>query len=314
MKNLVIALVTLTSLCTACANHVRFVDVKDDIRAKSVAESRVVIEPRADVLDTERVALRFAREDRVDARDRTTVTKIDEFTPYSVAHELYEVPVGLVSIPLSLVFNAVDGVLLGWVPNKLVDGYTYWTFAALNPFMNAESDARIDHREVGKVQKDGDAREELVSTPLRDVEVGVQLDELPPVRLRTDATGSVSIDLLELAAASYGSVRKVTIAIPAADARPAFSQGMYVGRELSERLIAASTHVRTLEESSASASALAEAVQMLDRLGFRAQSLRLEDEVRARFTSRPQDLAEFRDALAMHSSTLDVDTSALISN
>jgi hypothetical protein len=62
--------------------------------------------------------------------------------------------------------------------------------------------------------------------------------------------------------------------------------------------LAARASVRTLDDSSASPDALAEAVQTLDRLGFRAQALRAEDEIAGRFASRPLDLAVFRDSVA----------------
>ena len=299
MKNSLIALVALIPLTTACANHVRFVDMKSDGREQKLAASRVVVAPQVEILDAERIALHFTREDRIESHSHTSVTKVDEYTPYSVVHELYEIPIGAVSVPISMVFNVVDCLLLGYVPNRLVDGYTYWTFAALNPIMNTESGSRVEQREVAAHSEDGAVSEEQIVAPLHEREVEVRLDQETPVSLRTDAMGDLQIDLLALTTESRNAAHKLTVSLAASeDSGDATVRTFYVGRALSERLQTASESLRVLRDGSVSASALASAVQELDRLGFRAQSLRFEDEIRARLESSPVELAVFSAALS----------------
>src|SRR5262245_58021880 len=162
---LLLASCALTA-AAACANQVRFADTVSDREVRAVLETRYVVEPAQGTVDRTRLRLAFAREETIELRVEKTVTRTEELTPYQGVRELYEVPAGLVSVPLSLALNAADLALLGSLPSGFVYGFTSWSFAALNPFLNAESRGRIESRELSRGPGEIKRSQQTVRSPL----------------------------------------------------------------------------------------------------------------------------------------------------
>ena len=285
----------LTALVgAACANHVRTVQHDEDRERIVAVEARYELDTRVDVLRSPRVELAFSREETLESRVETTITTVDEVTPYSAVHELYEVPLGLVSVPLQLLGQLADVLVLGALPNEVVNGYSYWTFAALNPLLNVESEARVVRREVERSIRVAEPHRTVIRRPLADHPIELRLGSADPVTVQTDADGQAEVHLLDLAPARSGArPRQLEMTVPDSELSGTF----FLDRRLTLRLSQAGPSLAVISDPDASADELARAVLTIDRLGFTRYSLQAEDLIHRRLFDDPELLAAFRRSL-----------------
>lgn len=137
-------------------------------------------------------------------------------TPYDGSREFVEVPLGLVSVPLSFGLHVLRIGTLFFVPGELVADYTAWTFSALNPAMNVEDSDRIKRERIGQRKyqiEEADIEREIDREPVVEEDVEVLLvfsdargDLLPAegfpangaVRAKPGPSGVLSVHLLDL--------------------------------------------------------------------------------------------------------------------
>ena len=82
----------------ACANHIRDVEFERKNLNADVKELRYEVEAVPEVIETPKVELRYVKEELIESRIDLTLTLVEEYTPYAVVYELYEVPLGLPSV------------------------------------------------------------------------------------------------------------------------------------------------------------------------------------------------------------------------
>jgi hypothetical protein len=286
-------------LTLACSNHIRFVEFETKNLSADVKELRYQVDEAPEMIEGPKIELNYYREELIESRIDLTLTKVEEFTPYGPARELYEVPLGLVSIPLTLGFNVIGVILPGYVSRSAVNKYTDWTFAAANPFLNVESTKRVGRREVDVVTRTAEVRENLVQKPLANWPVEIHFDNDEAVRMETDEEGRISFHLLEVGTSSLSAPpRKLTLSVgshktPGDPLRLEF----YVDRDLSRRVYEASKLIPVVNSPLVSSSRLSRAVYALDQIGFKEYSLRMEDQIYERFASNEAFLSRFREIL-----------------
>jgi hypothetical protein len=299
-----IALVGLA--LTACANHVRYVDSTSDERSSETVDRQFVVRGPTSVVAEPALRLELERRETIAWETSRTQLRIEEATPYQGARELYEVPVGLVSVPLSFVFNVTDVLLFGYIPNEIVNGYTFWTFSALNPGLNAENPERVERREVERTTQRIAGERQVQSTPLARFAVAVSLDAGEPQTRVSDAAGRFDLDLLGLLPATLGWPPR-RVGIEGKDPKTGESviaQHYYLERRLSERLMRAAPLLALHGSPEADAEELSRAVYGLDQLGFQKEAAEIQDAVYARWqTSSPERLQEFLVALDRYYAT-----------
>ncbi|MFH1999311.1 MAG: hypothetical protein ABIK28_06500 [Planctomycetota bacterium] len=183
MKNLFWMLAVLVLLLgMGCANHIRYADA--------------VIWDR--VPDTDRVSLDEQRIENglIQAKVRFVCQKrqysiINELlTPYDPGAELYEVPVGLVTFPFTLLWYGIcEAISLASAPVESAAGPFHWSVSGLNPFLNVENGMFVERYSV--VEKEGSRRPQEGSSPEPYDAV------LPPdggmIKARFDGGGMVDI-------------------------------------------------------------------------------------------------------------------------
>jgi len=305
MRKLVGSCLTLGLLASGCANHVRFVETERDRESVTPLESRHAIRAPEDLVSAPDVRIQLVRAQTLEIRRERSFTRSEERTPYRGARELWEVPSGLVSVPLSLLFNVTDVLLLGSVPNERVYGSTHWAFAALNPALNVEDAARIERRELQVRRQTLDSRREVKDTPLIDAALHVALDEGAVRVLRSDAEGAVSLHLIELIDAELPwPPRRVRLELRSDDGvNELAASGFFLERELAQRLASAAPLLAVRNLVDPSAEQWSAAVYGLDRLGFRTLSAELHDLAFQRWASAPERIERFRQRLdALHAS------------
>jgi hypothetical protein len=286
-------------LLLGCANHVRFVEFEAKNLSADLKNLRYQVENAPEMIEGPKVELNYIKEERIESRTDLTLTEVEEYTPYGAAHELYEVPLGLVSVPLSLGFNVLGVVLPGYISRSAVDQYTDWTFAAVNPFLNTESASRVEHREIDVETRTVDVREDLVHNPLANWPVQVRFDDDQAVRLDTNEEGHLSFHLLELRTSELKAPpRKLTASVGSekTPGDPLYVE-LYIDRTLARRVFEASKLIPIVNSTVVSSSRLSRAVYALDQIGFKEYSLRLEDQIFQRFATNEAFLSRFREIL-----------------
>lgn len=143
-------------LSVGCANHIRTADA--------------VIWDR--VPNTDRVSLDEKRIENglIQAKVRFVCQKRqysiinDIITPYEASAELYEVPIGLVTIPFTLLWYGIcEAISLASAPIEAAAGPFHWSAAGLNPFLNVENGMFAERYSV--VEKPGSRRPQEGSSP-----------------------------------------------------------------------------------------------------------------------------------------------------
>jgi hypothetical protein len=288
-----------------CANHIRYVDASEEHHDLQVRSTAYMIESHTPVIETDLVQLRLFKLEVDDDKAKRSTTKFDEFTPYEGARELYEVPLGIVCIPVALLANVGRVLTFGMIPGQAVDNFTSWAFTAVNPFMNAADPTRVQTRPVSTVTSDGEVKETRVETPLEQVNVAVNFDDYGGRVMKTDSKGQLDFDLLDVITESLATrPRKLVVSTPnPAGGSEEIRREFFIERELAARVYEARNHVLAYRNGPRDAATLGEAVAALDRLQFKDYSLTLEDKIVNEFGGDEAFMIGFRQTLDRYYAT-----------
>ena len=278
----VCAALLLAFAAVGCANHVRFSHEVRAYESREVASAATRIDaPHALALPYLELAL--TSEETLSVRRRETLVKLDEETPWRAQDELWEVPTGLVAIPFFTAMRASDKLLLGLIPDDTFNDGLSFGFAALNPGLNVESDARLRGREVARKTRELGRFEEHETRPLAATPLMVAIPGHPRVSFASDAAGRVRIELLRLLPDGLRAApRRVRIEVAGEGVRKGAAVDVPLARPVADRLSAAVRERQRLRASGISAEAAARGLLALDALGFPESALALEHELRER--------------------------------
>jgi hypothetical protein len=247
------------------------------------------------VVSAPRIHVDVTVEQTLETRIEETIITVEESTPYSPLRELYEVPVGVVSLPFAILGEVADVLVFGLLPNEAVDGYASWTFASLNPALNAESDTRLERTEIARQVRERDSQRTVVRLPAADQAVVLRFPDEPEIVVMTDRGGHAIAHVLDVARTGIVEPpRKLELRVSETPLEHTF----YLDRRLTLRIYQAEQWLQVLERPDASATELADAVAAIDELGFTRFSLEAEDTIHTRHERNPQFLSLFRRTLA----------------
>jgi len=300
------ALLSISFVALAgCANHIRYVDANEEHHDLQVRSTAYLIESPTPVIEHDLVQLRLFKLEVDDDKTRRSTTKFDEFTPYQGVRELYEVPLGMVSVPLAFLLNVARVLTFGMIPGQSVDNFTTWAFTAVNPFMNTADPTRVETRPVSTVTSDGEVKETRVETPLDQVNVAVNFDDYAGRVMKTDSKGQLGFDLLDVITESLATrPRKLVVSTPdPAGGTEEIRREFFIERELAARVYDARNHVLAYKNGPRDAVTLGEAVATLDRLQFKDYSLTLEDKIVNEFGGDEAFMISFRQTLDRYYAT-----------
>jgi hypothetical protein len=278
-----LALALCLAVAAGCANHVRFDDEVRERETRDVIRATTRIQTREPVIAQAAVELALSADERVRVRRRETLVRLDEETPWRAQNELWEVPAGLVTVPVFLALRAADKLCLGLIPDDTIENGTDFSFAALNPALNVESTERLHAREVTRKSRELERAEEEQTRPLTDTPVVLSLGRGPSQRLSTDGEGHVRIELLALVNDVPATPpRMLRIEVAGEGARKTMVRELPLTRLISARVARAAKARATARAPGVSAEAAAQALVSLDALGFPESALALEHELRDR--------------------------------
>ncbi len=286
-------------LLPACANHIRYVDAESEKRDTTPKSTSYVIESNSPEVETDIVKLDVMKVSVTDESSARSTTKYEEYTPYDGTREIWEVPVGIVCMPLALLLNLGDILTFGMIPNETVDGFTAWTFAAANPFMNPEDPERVEKRPVETIVKEGETKEHREETPLANVNVAVHFDDNDGPIMKTDSKGALGFSVLDVITESLQTrPRKLIVSTPdPAGGSEVIQREMYIDRDLAARIYEARTHVLAYKNGPHDPATMGEAVAVIDQLKFKDYSLTMEDKITQEFGGDEQFMVGFRSKL-----------------
>ncbi|MBJ6749223.1 hypothetical protein [Geomonas anaerohicana] len=280
-----ISVVLSCLLSLGCANHVKVNTITETQVARDLKTHTVDIDANTGSLVTMpqiSVLVQDSKAFRVKSYEMKT--DYDFSTPYQGVRELYEVPVGIVLLPVGVVVNVLDFALLGLIPNSITDSILDTSFAGLNPFMNIESDTRVERTEIKSEKKLLDEKDEFVKLPLANKEITVSSGDGATIPVLLDDNGKAEISLVRLSAVS-DDIEKIIITAKSDDV--VSKKDIDVSRMLRSQLQQASVitkkyanlvkkDVKGDDLKQVDIAVFAGDLMKLNKLGFEGESLRIE--------------------------------------
>ncbi|MBM4335586.1 MAG: hypothetical protein FJ108_06690 [Deltaproteobacteria bacterium] len=300
MPRRLLAVLASTVLLPACANHVRYTGDAYRTSERDVVHAETVVEPQSVPLATPEVELALLADETAVVRKLRTRIRIEESTPYKSGYELWEVPLGTVCVPVLLVLRVVDLVGFGILPDASLDAFAGFTFSAMNPLLNVESESRVRRKEVSRETEELDREVRRELRPLAGAKLVLTLDATAPQTRTSDARGRVRVGLLELVPDRLpGRPRLLRLSIEGEGERERQTLELPISHSLASRLVRALELRSQLRAPGATPEAIGRTLLELDGLGFSAAALSLETELRARESANPVWLARL-DSTLLH--------------
>ena len=287
---LLIVCACLVVFSSGCANHIRYAD--------NVIWDRVKDTDKAS-LDDQRVegAVVRAKVRFICKKQQFAVTN-DYITPYHGQDEFYEVPVGLVTWPFSMVWwIGCNLVSLGGVEASGAALPLHWSTAGLNPCLNVENGMFAERYAIS--EKAGSRRAQEGSTPEpydavvapMGGEVKVHFDGGATVPVRVGEELLLTVNLIEAVREMPGSnVQKVQIEVTIQwnpKAEPVVKTlDVFIDKALANKLYAlkaASLTLMTTMDQAAFDKALAE----VEKAGFSREAAMVKDKRKGELVQTP---------------------------
>jgi hypothetical protein len=285
---------------SGCANHIRLEESDSEIPRNELVKQSFSIDGAGDLIESPQVNLHFSTVAVYNSKIEFVTIRTEEFTPYSGWREFYEVPAGLITAGPAIVFKLLDILTLDFIPNDASNGFANWSFAALNPFLNAQSEKRSTTLVTEEITGETEATVETLREPLANLPVHVRINGTPAEELRTNDEADLSFHLLEILPGRIEKApRKLIVSGPPGSTAAEMREEIFIGRELGQNLVTASNYLVRYDATRYSLEFLANSIYTLDQLGFKAFSLRLEDQAIAQRGYDEEAIAELKRQLEM---------------
>ncbi len=301
MRAAIFCLALLSAALLGCANQMSSVEEQQEIPRHELVKQSYAVEGSAAPISDPQVRIELQSIETYDKSVAYVTLRTEEFTPYAGWRELYEVPVGVVTFPLSLVFKAVDILTFGAIPNDTSNGFLTWSAASLNPFMNTQSPSRVITLVTEEVTRETEVSTELVRTPIANAPLHVRVNGTPSEELMTDEEARLGFHMLDILPGRIEQTphKLILTGVPGSEAAELRAE-ILLDRDLARRLEEASNYLVRFDATRYSIEYLANSIYHFDRLGFEAYAIRLEDRV---LDQRGYD-SEAMDKLRMKLTTL----------
>lgn len=183
-------------LLAGCANQQAGYSEQESRLERQPLATELQIDVGDPVLDLPQRHIRVLEQKTFDVSQVDITHHYARYTPYEFWRELYEIPMGAVTLIAGLGANLVNLITLGQVPEQVTRGWIEDGLAGLNPFMNVQSSSRTVELLSDTQEQRRHRREQDSSLPWADKPVNVQLGEQRYL-LHTDRNGVLRLNLLE---------------------------------------------------------------------------------------------------------------------
>ena len=185
-----------TLLLTSCANHLRTETLNDPKKITSEPNLEYFILLDSEIVNSHRIAMKLEQLETREVKDAQDISEVEFYTPYQGTREIYEVPMGLILLPVAVVINLGDFLLLGLIPDRITDNTLDMSFAGMNPGLNIESNDRSENKILKTYEKVIHVGKDIKRVPARNTDITVSSGDSFSKVLKTDDKGSLVIDLL----------------------------------------------------------------------------------------------------------------------
>ncbi|TLX63884.1 hypothetical protein DN820_09305 [Stutzerimonas nosocomialis] len=202
MLNHRVVVTTSAALCAAlllggCANHLpQRSELEARAERKLLDHSLRIDVGEPAVMELPQRHIRIQEQKTFEVTDFEVTRHYDRYTPYQAWRELYEIPLGAVTLVGGIGANILNVVMLGSLPENVTRGWISYGVAGLNPFMNVESNGRSQQSLARLDEVRRDARVDYSSLPWSERPVTVSGDG-QSYELVTDRNGVLRLNLLE---------------------------------------------------------------------------------------------------------------------
>lgn len=160
-KNYLLFLAALLLAVTCgCRNHIKDIDSSMTDYERTVTRDLPMLQVLEADQDNCFYRLRITGNKDAEVKVFEVQNTISRFTPWSGWRELYEVPMGLVLVPVGLCSHVLNIATLGIFPYSWCWDLDCVSFAALNPCINIESDTRYQDEPLRSRRDQVDTRQE----------------------------------------------------------------------------------------------------------------------------------------------------------
>jgi len=211
------AMLCATLLIGGCANHLSQRSEHEERVERKLLEHSLEVdvgEPKTLELPQRRVRIHELK--TFDVTEFEVTRHYDRYTPYQPWREIYEIPLGAVTVVAGIGANIVNVITFGSLPDSVTKDWISYGVAGLNPFMNVPSHGRAQQNLAGIDEVQRDHRIEHTSLPWSEspveVKAGNQAHELT-----TDRNGVLRINLLDSPFAEQDLSRVTQLSLRVAD-------------------------------------------------------------------------------------------------
>lgn len=184
-------------LLSGCANQMsQRSEHEERIERKLLEHSLQIDVGEPKVLELPQRRVRIHEQKNFEVTEFEVTRRYDRYTPYQAWREIYEIPLGAVTVIAGLGANVVNVFALGTLPDSVTRDWLSYGFAGLNPFMNVQSNGRAQQNLAGIDEVQKDKREEYTSLPWGERPVEVKAGKATH-ELTTDRNGVLRLNLLD---------------------------------------------------------------------------------------------------------------------
>jgi hypothetical protein len=295
---LTVTLASVTVL-SGCANHLpQRSEHEERVDRKLIEHSLFINAGEKEVLELPQRRIRVLDQHQYEVTDFEVTRHYDRYTPYQPWRELYEVPLGTVTLVAGIGANILNVPLLGSLPESATHGLVVYGLDGLNPFMNVESNGRSEQNLASIDEKQLDKHNEQTSLPWAERPVAVKAGK-ERYELLTDKNGYLRLNLLEdpFADQDISQIGKLELMAQDPQDRVTAEKTLTVSRTLRSKLLEAHSLIfDDLEEDDVPH--WVHRVKRLSELGLEEESSSLEQSLIELTRNDPELQQEFVQALA----------------
>lgn len=276
--------------CSGCANTVRpYDDTEDRVDRTDMGVKRTVLFTPDPPNSVDFVAT-AATVNKQQVKKYQVFIHGEVVTPYEGWREIYEVPAGLVLIPVSLCSHIISVFSFGVYPFSFSNEITDLAYSGVNPALNWESESRTEKRPLTSTEKLIDEQEEDKVTPIQDAAILVETGDFSR-KFTADKFGNVKLSFVALDR-DNSLFRGDRVFLFTVDDDTKVTRQLLISRDFANQLLRARATVMRYENAP-SGRGLAKAVKTLEDMKFTNLAYLLEKRELAKNKDNAAFITEF---------------------
>ena len=277
-------------LLAGCANTIRTYDDTEDRIERATIGTKYAVLLNPEMPDSFEFTATAATVHKQTVKKYQTFTHGEVVTPYQGWREFYEVPCGLVLVPVSLCSHLISVFTFGVYPFSFSNDVTCVAYSGLNPCLNWESESRTEKRPLTSENKLIDETEEDKVTPIPEAVLKVATSDITR-EFKTDEFGTVKLTLvgLDRGESIFRGDREFHFTV---SGDTDTTHRLLISREFANKLLRARAAIMRYE-AAPTGRKLAETVKTLEELKFTGLAFQLEKRELARNQENTAFMDEF---------------------